>query len=59
MTGPDTELRIDVITIFPDYLQPVRQSLPGRAIESGFVDFAVHDLSRWTHDVHHCVDDAP
>lgn len=59
MTGPDTELRIDVITIFPDYLQPVRQSLPGRAIESGIVEFAVHDLRRWTHDVHHSVDDAP
>ncbi len=52
-------MRIDVVTIFPDYLLPVRQSLPGRAIESGIVEFAVHDLRRWTHDVHHSVDDAP
>jgi len=52
-------VRIDVVTIFPDYLQPVRQSLPGRAIEAGIVDFAVHDLRRWTHDVHHAVDDSP
>jgi tRNA (guanine37-N1)-methyltransferase len=52
-------VRIDVVTIFPDYLDPVRQSLPGKAIESGIVDFAVHDLRRWTHDVHHSVDDAP
>ncbi|MGV0992650.1 MAG: tRNA (guanosine(37)-N1)-methyltransferase TrmD [Mycobacterium sp.] len=52
-------MRIDVITIFPDYLDPVRQSLPGKAIESGIVDFAVHDLRRWTHDVHRSVDDAP
>lgn len=52
-------MRIDVITIFPDYLQPVRQSLPGKAIESGVVEFAVHDLRQWTHDVHHSVDDAP
>ncbi|WP_313674926.1 tRNA (guanosine(37)-N1)-methyltransferase TrmD [Mycolicibacterium sp.] len=52
-------MRIDVVTIFPDYLQPVRQSLPGKAIEAGIVDFAVHDLRRWTHDVHHAVDDAP
>jgi len=52
-------VRIDVVSIFPDYLQPVRQSLPGRAIESGIVDFAVHDLRRWTHDVHRSVDDAP
>lgn len=52
-------MRIDVITIFPDYLQPIRQSLPGRAIETGLVDFAVHDLRRWTSDVHRSVDDAP
>jgi tRNA (guanine37-N1)-methyltransferase len=52
-------MRIDVITIFPDYLQPVRQSLPGRAIETGILEFGVHDLRRWTHDVHRSVDDAP
>jgi tRNA (guanine37-N1)-methyltransferase len=37
----------------------VRQSLSGRAIEAGIVDFEVHDLRRWTHDVHRSVDDAP
>jgi tRNA (guanine37-N1)-methyltransferase len=52
-------VHIDVITIFPDYLDPVRQSLPGKAIESGLIGFAVHDLRRWTHDVHHSVDDSP
>lgn len=52
-------MHIDVITIFPDYLDPVRQSLPGKAIESGRIGFAVHDLRRWTHDVHHSVDDSP
>jgi tRNA (guanine37-N1)-methyltransferase len=52
-------LRIDVITIFPDYLAPLRQSLPGKAIESGLIRFDVHDLRRWTHDVHRSVDDSP
>ena len=52
-------LRIDVITIFPDYLDPVRQALQGKAIESGIVDIAVHDLRRWTQDVHRSVDDTP
>ncbi|MCX2930497.1 tRNA (guanosine(37)-N1)-methyltransferase TrmD [Mycobacterium sp. CVI_P3] len=52
-------MRVDVVTIFPDYLDPLRQSLPGKAIEAGIVDFAVHDLRRWTHDVHHSVDDSP
>jgi tRNA (guanine37-N1)-methyltransferase len=52
-------VRIDVITIFPAYLDPLRQSLPGKAIASGLVELHVHDLRRWTHDVHHAVDDAP
>ena len=50
---------IDVLTIFPGYLDPLRQSLPGKAIESGIVDLRVHDLRRWTHDVHRSVDDSP
>ncbi|MCV7105904.1 MULTISPECIES: tRNA (guanosine(37)-N1)-methyltransferase TrmD [Mycolicibacterium] len=52
-------MRIDVITIFPDYLLPLRQALPGKAIEAGIVDLGVHDLRRWTHDVHRSVDDSP
>jgi tRNA (guanine37-N1)-methyltransferase len=52
-------MRIDVITIFPDYLNPLRQSLPGKAIDAGIVQLAVHDLRRWTHDVHKSVDDSP
>ena len=54
-----TDLTIDVITIFPDYLAPLRQSLLGKAIERGQVDVRVHDLRRWTDDVHRTVDDAP
>jgi tRNA (guanine37-N1)-methyltransferase len=50
---------IDVVTIFPDFLAPLRQSLPGKAIEAGIVDLRVHDLRRWTHDVHRSVDDSP
>jgi tRNA (guanine37-N1)-methyltransferase len=52
-------MKIDVVTIFPSYLDPLRQSLPGKAIESGLVRLDVHDLRKWTHDVHHSVDDAP
>jgi tRNA (guanine37-N1)-methyltransferase len=52
-------VRIDVVTIFPDYLAPLRQSLLGRAAERGLVEIAVHDLRRWTDDVHRTVDDAP
>lgn len=52
-------MRIDVVTIFPDYLNPLRQALPGKAIDAGIVELGVHDLRRWTHDVHRSVDDAP
>ena len=52
-------MRIDVVTIFPGYLAPLREALLGRAIAAGLVDLAVHDLRRWTHDVHQAVDDAP
>jgi tRNA (guanine37-N1)-methyltransferase len=52
-------VRLDVVTIFPAYLDPLRQSLPGKAIATGLVDLRVHDLRGWTRDVHHSVDDAP
>jgi tRNA (guanine37-N1)-methyltransferase len=52
-------MNIDVVTIFPAYLDPLRQSLPGKAIDSGLVALRVHDLRRWTRDVHRSVDDAP
>ncbi|HEY2271855.1 MAG TPA: tRNA (guanosine(37)-N1)-methyltransferase TrmD [Jatrophihabitantaceae bacterium] len=53
------DLRIDVVTIFPDYLAPLRQSLLGRAIERGQIELSIHDLRRWTDDVHRTVDDTP
>ena len=52
-------MRVDVLSIFPDYLDPLRQSLPGKAIDNGIIEMAVHDLRRWTYDVHHSVDDSP
>jgi tRNA (guanine37-N1)-methyltransferase len=52
-------VRIDVVTIFPDYLAPLGQSLLGRARDRGLVDVEVHDLRKWTDDVHRTVDDTP
>ncbi|MEX7472649.1 tRNA (guanosine(37)-N1)-methyltransferase TrmD [Mycobacterium adipatum] len=52
-------MRIDVVTIFPAYLDALHQALPGKAIQSGIVELGVHDLREWTHDVHRSVDDAP
>jgi tRNA (guanine37-N1)-methyltransferase len=52
-------MRIDVITIFPGYLAPLREALLGKAIERGLIELNVHDLRDHTHDVHRAVDDAP
>ena len=52
-------MRIDVISIFPDYLNPLREALLGKAIASGKIAVSVHDLRNWTHDVHRSVDDSP
>jgi tRNA (guanine37-N1)-methyltransferase len=52
-------MRLDVVTIFPDYLSPLRQSLLGKAIERGQVQLGIHDLRQWTDDVHRTVDDTP
>lgn len=51
--------RIDVVSIFPDYLAPLRLSLVGKAQQRGLVDIAVHDLRTWTTDRHRTVDDTP
>jgi tRNA (guanine37-N1)-methyltransferase len=52
-------VKIDVLTIFPDYLAPLDLSLVGRARQAGLLDVAVHDLRQWTTDVHRTVDDTP
>jgi tRNA (guanine37-N1)-methyltransferase len=64
-------VRIDIVTIFPDYFGsvgadgrvgesgPLGVSLIGKAAGRGDIDFRVHDLRSWTTDVHHTVDDTP
>jgi tRNA (guanine37-N1)-methyltransferase len=49
----------DVITIFPDYLAPLRLSLVGKAIERGQIELRMHELRDFTDDVHRTVDDTP
>jgi tRNA (guanine37-N1)-methyltransferase len=52
-------LAIDVVTVFPDYLAPLRLSLLGRAVRAGILRLDVHDLRDWTTDRHRSVDDTP
>lgn len=52
-------MRLDVITIFPEYLNPIRHALLGKAIEKDLISVGVHNLRQWTTDVHQSVDDTP
>jgi len=52
-------VRLSVITIFPGYLDPLRESLLGKAIADGVIELAVHDLRGWATDRHRTVDDSP
>ena len=52
-------MRVDVVSIFPDYLAPLDLSLLGKAQRTGVLEVAVHDLRGWTHDRHRTVDDTP
>ncbi len=52
-------MRIDVVTIFPEYLAPLQLSLLGKAQEQEIIKINVHDLRSNTSDNHHAVDDTP
>jgi tRNA (guanine-N1)-methyltransferase len=52
-------MRLDIVSIFPDYLAPLELSLVGKAVRTGIVELGVHDLRQWTHDRHRTVDDTP
>lgn len=52
-------MRIDIVTIFPDYLSPLELSLVGKARDTGLIDVRIHDLRDATEDRHRTVDDTP
>ncbi|GGF38670.1 tRNA (guanosine(37)-N1)-methyltransferase TrmD [Subtercola lobariae] len=52
-------MRIDIVTIFPEYFGVLDVSLLGRAREDGILKVEVHDLRDFTHDRHRTVDDKP
>ncbi|MCY0905509.1 tRNA (guanine(37)-N(1))-methyltransferase [Arthrobacter sp. H14-L1] len=52
-------MRIDVFSIFPEYLAPLELSLIGKARQDGILDLQVHNLRDFTTDRHRTVDDSP
>lgn len=53
------DMKIDIVSVFPEYFEALNVGLFGKAIERGLLDVKTHDLRDWTHDVHHSVDDTP
>jgi len=52
-------MKIETVTIFPDYFAPLSLSLLGKAQNSGILNFVVHDLRSFSTNNHHAVDDTP
>ena len=52
-------MRIDAISIFPDFFQVLDISLLGKAQEQSLIQFQAHDLRQFTGDKHRTVDDTP
>ncbi len=52
-------MRIDAITIFPEFFDSLELSLLGKARENSLLDVGIHDLRDYTHDKHKTVDDSP
>lgn len=52
-------MRIDVVSIFPEFFSVLDVSLIGKARAQGILEVGVHDLRSWTHDRHRTVDDTP
>ncbi|MBW3094476.1 tRNA (guanosine(37)-N1)-methyltransferase TrmD [Bifidobacterium sp. 64T4] len=52
-------MRIDIVSVFPEYFDVLNLSLFGKAQTKGLIEVNTHNLRDWTHDVHHSVDDTP
>ncbi len=52
-------MRIDAISIFPEFFQVLDISLVGKARQLSLLDIHIHDLRQFTQDKHKSVDDTP
>ena len=56
----EIKMKVDVFSIFPEMITGyTKQSILGRAIESGLLEVSVHDLRLATTDKHRTIDDPP
>lgn len=52
-------MRIDILTLFPESFEPIKQSIIGRAIENDIIDINLVNIRDFSKDKHKKVDDTP
>jgi len=52
-------MKLDFVTIFPEYFEPLKLSLIGKAQDKQLIEIGVHDLRAHATNVHRQIDDTP
>lgn len=52
-------MKIDILTLFPDMFAPLKESVIGRAVNSGKLEIVITDIRDYTADKHRKCDDTP
>lgn len=53
-------MKFHLLTIFPEFFDgPLKHGVVARGAQFGALEILVHDLRKWTHDLHRTVDDRP
>ena len=52
-------MRIDILTLFPESFEPLKQSIIGRAVEKNIIDINLINFRDFSKDKHKKVDDTP
>lgn len=52
-------MRIDILTLFPESFEPIKQSIVGRAVENKKIDINLINIRNFSKDKHKKVDDTP
>lgn len=52
-------MRIDILTLFPEMFAPLKESIIGRALNSGKAEIVITDIRDYTADKHKKCDDTP
>ncbi|MDD5823550.1 MAG: tRNA (guanosine(37)-N1)-methyltransferase TrmD [Firmicutes bacterium] len=52
-------MKINILTLFPEMFTPLRESMLGRAVDNGILEFNIVNIRDYTQDKHRRVDDTP